>query len=112
MIEEIFQQIVRKFNEKAKCDEKIRGELAGIERRIQVELDNERTYIGMLRDCALTDFSPGKFEKPDLRIICSEKVLLQLWNKEIGPWKAIVTGKLKIVGSIEDKMRLRNLLGD
>ncbi|MGB9636059.1 MAG: hypothetical protein ACPL1Y_02270 [Thermoplasmata archaeon] len=46
-----------------------------------------------------------------MKIVCSEKVILDLWNKEIGPWKAIVTGKLKIVGTMEDKIRLRKLLG-
>lgn len=112
MIEEIFNQIIQKFNEKASIDPKIREELEGIERKIQIELDDGRIYTTLLKECKLTPLSKERFEKPDMRIISSENTIRQLWNREIGPWKALVTGKLKIIGTLEDKVRLRKLLED
>ncbi|MEM3395723.1 MAG: SCP2 sterol-binding domain-containing protein [Thermoplasmata archaeon] len=112
MIEEIFNQIIQKFNEKASKDAGIQEELEGIERKIQIELDDGRVYTTLLRDCKLTPLSKERFDNPDMRIISSEATIQQLWNREIGPWKAMVTGKLKIIGTLEDKVRLRKLLGD
>ncbi|MCX8173994.1 MAG: SCP2 sterol-binding domain-containing protein [Thermoplasmata archaeon] len=112
MIEQIFNQIIQKFNEKASRDARMRAELEGVERKIQIELDDGRIYSTLLKDCKLTQLSKGGVENPDLRIISSETTVKQLWNREIGPWKAMVTGKLKIIGSLEDKVRLRKLLGD
>lgn len=112
MIEEIFNQIIQKFNEKATADEHFREELEGVERKVQIELEDGRVYTTVLKECKLSPLSKERFEMPDIRIISNEKTILQLWNREIGPWKAIVTGKLKIVGSMEDKLRLRKLLGN
>ncbi|MEM4293710.1 MAG: SCP2 sterol-binding domain-containing protein [Thermoplasmata archaeon] len=112
MIEEIFNQIIQKFNEKASKDAKIREELDGVERRIQIELEDGSVYTTLLKDCKLSPLSKEPFEKPDLRIITTGATIKQLWKKEMGPWKAIVTGRLKIVGTLEDKVRLRKLLGD
>ncbi|MEM3512652.1 MAG: hypothetical protein QXH13_00590, partial [Thermoplasmata archaeon] len=72
MIEEIFNQIIQKFNEKASKDAGIQEELEGIERKIQIELDDGRVYTTLLRDCKLTPLSKERFDNPDMRIISSE----------------------------------------
>ncbi|MGB9636313.1 MAG: hypothetical protein ACPL1Y_03585, partial [Thermoplasmata archaeon] len=61
MIEEVFNQIVRKFNEKAEKDQNMRAELEGIERKLQIDLEDGRSYICTLKDCKLTPLSEGKF---------------------------------------------------
>lgn len=112
MIEDIFNQIIEKFNEKAARDTKLSEELAGVERKVQIELEDGRVYTTLLSNCRLSPLSKERYENPDIRIVTSEKTIIQLWNREIGPWKAIVTGKLRIFSSLEDKIRLRKLLGD
>ena len=109
-MEEILRELIDKFNKKALEDEKMRKELEGIKRTIQVEFKDGESYNFMIDNARILNFSKGAVANPDLKIISDTKTFDALMKREMGPMKALATGKLKIEGSLEDKLRLRKLL--
>ncbi len=109
-IEEVLGDLIARFNRKASEDEKLRTELEGMTRRIEVEMRDGETYHFLLENSQLVNFSKGKTNEADVRIISDTKSFEALINREMGPMKALVTGKVKIEASLEDKLRLRKLL--
>ncbi|MFQ5910351.1 MAG: SCP2 sterol-binding domain-containing protein [Thermoplasmata archaeon] len=98
---------IKKFNEKAKSDEKLRKQLEGITRRIQVEVADGKDYNFVLDDLHISDLREGKIESPEVAICASKETFTALLRKEMGPMKAIATRKLRIKASLDDVFRLR-----
>ena len=109
-IEQVLKDLIEKFNGKAAEDEKLQRELENVTRKIMVEMKDGETYSFILKDKQLTDFSKGKIEAPDIRIVSDTKSFDALIKREMGPMRALATGKVKIEASLEDKLRFRKLL--
>ncbi|HEV2167277.1 MAG TPA: SCP2 sterol-binding domain-containing protein [Thermoplasmata archaeon] len=110
MIEDALRQLVERFNRKADRTPSIQEELAGVSRSITLKLAQGPSYTIDLRDGHLTNLRPGANGGADLTIATDAATFEGLLAKEIGPMKALVTRKLTIEGSLEDKLLFRKLL--
>lgn len=101
------EKLVTKFNQKAETDDKLRNDLAGIERKVMLDLGNGTQFNFLLKDAHVDGINDGPIDSPDITIITDEGTLDSLIKREIGPMKAIALRKLKVKASIEDMLRLR-----
>jgi putative sterol carrier protein len=110
VIEETLAGLVERFNRHADHNPAVRAELQGFVRTIRIRLTDEGTYAVDLRAGQLTNLRSDGTGKADLTITTDRATFLGLVAKEIGPMKALVTRKLSIDGSLEDKLLFRKLL--
>jgi putative sterol carrier protein len=105
---DILNEQMKKFNDRIETDTKLKQEMEGIERTIQIEITDGSTYYTSLKNNHANDLQEGSIENPDIVISSDEATIKGLLNKEISPIKAfLVTKQLKIKASLEDKLRLR-----
>lgn len=110
MIDETLAGIVDRFNRHAERNPGVSEELKGVHRTIAIRLDDGRGYSVELKDGRLQNLTPRAPERADVTIRTDEATFLGLARKEIGPMKALVTRKLTIDGSLDDKLLFRKLL--
>jgi putative sterol carrier protein len=110
MIEETLAGLVERFNRHSERNPAVRAELEGFERTIRIHLTDEGTYAVDLRGGRLTNLRTDGTEKADLTVTTDRATFLGLVSKEIGPMKALVTRRLAIDGTLEDKLLFRKLL--
>jgi putative sterol carrier protein len=110
MIEETLAGLVERFNRHTEQNPAVRSELQGLERTIAIRLTDEGQYAVDLRGGRLTDLRSGHPARADVTITTDRATFLGLIRKEIGPMKALVTRKLTIDGSLEDKLLFRKLI--
>jgi putative sterol carrier protein len=110
MIEEALRSLVDRFNRRADRTPAVREELAGLSRSIALRLTDGTSYTIDLRESHLTNLRPGVEGHADVTITTDPATFQGLITKEIGPMKALVTRKLTIEGSLEDKLLFRKLL--
>ena len=109
-VEETLTSLVERFNRHVERTPGVAEELHGVERTIAIRLSDAGSYAVDLVRGRLTNLRTGAPESADLKISTDEKTFLALVHKDIGPMKALVTRKLSIDGSLEDKLLLRRLL--
>ena len=102
--------LVDRFNEKAATTPKVAEELRGLERTVAVRLSDGATYAVDLRNGRLENLRTPAPTKTDVSIFTDTATFRGLVAKEVGPMKALVTGRLKLEGSLEDKLLFRRLL--
>jgi putative sterol carrier protein len=110
MIEETLAALVDRFNRHAEKNPGVAEELKGLERSIRIRLTDEKTYALDLKDGRLSNLRTSGNGKADLVVTTDQATFFGLIHKEIGPMKALVTRKLAIEGSLEDKLLFRKLL--
>lgn len=110
MIEETLAGLVDRFNRHTARNPGIKSELNGLHRTIAIRLTDAGQYAVELKDGELTSLRTGPTGHADVTITTDQATFLGLIRKEIGPMKALVTRKLKIDGSLEDKLLFRRLL--
>ncbi|MGP8072766.1 MAG: SCP2 sterol-binding domain-containing protein [Thermoplasmata archaeon] len=108
--EETLASLVDRFNRHAQKNPATAEELAGMERTIVVNLTDEGSYAVDLHEGRLTNLRTGAPTRSDVKITTDSATFRGLVAKEIGPMKALVTRKLSIDGSLEDKLLFRKLL--
>jgi len=109
-IEETLASLVDRFNRHAERTPAMAEELAGVSRTIQIRLTDAGTYAVDLLEGRLKNLRSGAAAGADVRITTDVGTFEGLVSKEIGPMKALVTRKLSIEGSLEDKLLFRKLL--
>jgi len=109
-VEESLTSVVDRFNRHVARTPATAEELQGIERTIQVRLTDDGSYAVDLKDGHLQNLRSGRAAKADLTVTTDSATFDGLVKKEIGPMKAIVTRRLSIEGSLEDKLLFRKLL--
>ncbi|MCI4368939.1 MAG: SCP2 sterol-binding domain-containing protein [Thermoplasmata archaeon] len=109
-IEETLASLVDRFNRHAGDNPGVREELEGIRRTIVIHLTDERSYAVDLKEGRLTNLRTGSKDRADVTITTDSATFDGLVKKELGPMKALVTRKLTIDGSLEDKLLFRKLL--
>jgi putative sterol carrier protein len=107
-VKELLQQTIDKFNQKADSDPKLRKELEGVEKRVNVDLESEK-YQFQMKDCHAGNFKEGLQENADITILSDPQTVEDLINGKMKVMKAWATKKIRIKGSLEDVMRLRKL---
>ncbi len=109
-VEETLAALVDRFNRHADRTPAVKEELNGLERTIQIRLKDEGTYAVDLVHGRLANLRTTAPARADLTITTDVATFHGLVKKEIGPMKALVTRKLAIDGSLEDKLLFRKLL--
>ena len=109
-VEELLASLVDRFNRHAERNPAVAEELDGIERTIQIRLTDGATYAVDLVKGRLANLRTGRVPRADVTITTDEATFHGLVRKEIGPMKALVTRRLAIDGSLEDKLLFRRLL--
>jgi len=110
VIEETLASLVDRFNRRAAHTPAVQAELSGLTRSIAIHFSDADHYLLDLKDGALSGLRVGNSATTDLTIRTDTATFLGLVRKEIGPMKALVTRKLLIDGSLEDKLLFRKLL--
>jgi putative sterol carrier protein len=103
-------EVVERFNRHAAAHSRISEELAGLERTVMVALSDGTVYSVDLREGRLTHLRAEPAPSADLVLRTDPATLEALLTKQMGPMKAIVTRRLVIDGSLEDKLLFRKLL--
>jgi putative sterol carrier protein len=109
-VEETLASLVDRFNRKAEQNPAMAEELDGVSRTIRIRLTDGGSYEVDLAEGRLRNLRTGADGKADVTITTDTATFDGLVRKEIGPMKALVTRKLTIDGSLEDKLRFRKLL--
>jgi putative sterol carrier protein len=109
-VEETLASLVDRFNRKAEATPAMSEELGGLKRTIRIHLTDEGDYAVDLRQGRLTNLRTGSAGSADVTITTDVTTFHGLVKKDIGPMKAIVTRRLSIDGSLEDKLLFRKLL--
>lgn len=107
---ETLASAVDRFNRHAERTPAVGEELRGLERTLAVRLTDEGTYAFDLRESRLVNLRVGAPARADVTITTDLATFEGLVKKEIGPMKALVTRKLVVEGSLEDKLLFRKLL--
>ena len=109
MIEEDLVALVDRFNRHAQKNPAVHNEVKDLVRSIQVKFTDGECYHIELKDGMLSLPGGANGAKPEITITTDTKTFEGLIRKEIGPMKALVTRKLVIDASLEDKILLRRL---
>jgi putative sterol carrier protein len=105
---------LKEIEDRYKTNENVKKKLANYDEPIQITfLDTNRSILLLInkdqgieiKDNFTDENAPVKIE------FTSEKVMLDLYNKEVGAVKAYSTGKIKVVeGKIRNLMKLKSLM--
>jgi putative sterol carrier protein len=109
-VEETLASLVDRFNRRVERTPALADELRGLARTIAIRLGESGSYAVDLADGRLTNLRRGAPARADLSIATDLATFEGLVAKEIGPMKALVTRRLALDGSLEDKLLLRRLL--
>lgn len=109
-VEETLASLVERFNRRVERTPALAEELRGTARTIAIRLGEAGSYAVDLADGRLRNLRSGAPSRADLSIATDAATFEGLVAKEIGPMKALVTRRLAIDGSLEDKLLLRRLL--
>jgi len=104
---EMLEDLIRKFNEKAESDPGLRKEIGDLTKTVLIELKDGTKYHFTLKDRKVAGLLDGGVEHADITILTDADTLRQLILREMGPFKAYATGKIKLKGSLEDLARFR-----
>ena len=104
------QSLMDRFNRRAEKTPAMQEELRGIRRTIAVRLTDAGTFAADLADGRLQNLRAGPVTRADVTIVTDEATFRGLVAREIGPMKALVTRKLVLEGSLDDKLLFRRLL--
>jgi len=109
-VEESLASLVDRFNRHAERSPGMSEELDGLSRTIQIQLTDEGSYVVDLSKGRLRNLRTGSASHAHVRITTDVGTFNALVRKDIGPMKALVTRRLAIEGSLEDKLLFRKLL--
>lgn len=104
---ELLEGFIRSFNAKIAGDADLRTELGNLTRTVLIELKDGTKYHFSLKDQAIAGLLDGGVDQPDITISTDAETLKALIRRELGPFKAYATGKIRLRGSLEDLARLR-----
>lgn len=110
MIEETLASLVDRFNRHAEKNPAVAEELKGVQRVIAIRISDGDSFALDLKDGRLGGLRRDPPAKADVTVRTDAATFLALVRKEIGPMKALVTRKLVIDGSLDDKLLFRKLL--
>jgi putative sterol carrier protein len=104
---EMLEDLLRKFNSKVASDPGLRAELRELTKTVLIELKDGAKYHFTLKDEHVAGLLDGGTDQADITISTDAETLKALIRREVGPFKAYATGKLRLKGSLEDLARFR-----
>jgi putative sterol carrier protein len=104
---EMLEDLIRKFNSKVASDPALRAELRDLTKTVLIELKDGSKYHFTLKDEQVAGLLDGGTDQADITISTDAETLKALIRREVGPFKAYATGKIRLKGSLEDLARFR-----
>lgn len=104
---ELLEEVIRKFNAKSGSDPALQAELGDVSKTVLIELKDGVKYHFTVRDKQISGLMDGGVDPADITISTDAETLRALILREMGPFKAYATGKIRLKGSLEDLTRLR-----
>ncbi len=104
---EMLEDLITKFNARVASDPALRAEIGDLRKTVLIELKDGTKYHFVLADRKVAALQDGGVDGADITIITDAVTLRALILREIGPFKAYATGKIKLKGSLEDLARFR-----
>jgi putative sterol carrier protein len=103
----MLEELISKFNAKVATDPVLRGEIGDLTKTVLIELKDGTKYHFVLKDERVAALLDGGVDHADITITTDAETLGALIRREVGPFKAYATGKLRLKGSLEDLARFR-----
>lgn len=103
----MLEDLIAKFNAKAASDPALRTELGDLRKTVLIDLKDGTKYHFTLQDQKVAGLLDGGVDQADITISTDAETLRALILREIGPFKAYASGKIKLKGSLEDIARVR-----
>lgn len=107
MVRELLEQLVEKFNERSRSDEKFRKELEGLRRSIQLHFEDGRSYHFFLENTQVDQVHEGSLEEADITIRTDEETFRGILSGDIHPMRAYATKRIKFKASLQDMLTMR-----
>lgn len=104
---ELLEGLIRTFNAKAAADPGLRAELGDLTKTVLIELKDGTKFHFTFKDQKVAALLDGGVDHADITISTDADTLTALIRREMGPFKAYATGKIRLKGSLEDLARFR-----
>ena len=108
-MEDILEDIIDRANRKLSSDEELRSRTQGLERTIKVSVRGGSDYYLLFKDSRVEVCEPEG--DPDIVLEADEETYRSLVSGDLSPFKAYMTGKLRVRASMEDMMLAQSLTG-
>ncbi len=106
-MKDLLEGVIAKFNAKVDSDPALSEEIGDMQKTVLIELKDGTKWHFTLKDRHVAGLLDGGVDKADITLITDAETLRGLLLREIGPFKAYATGKLKFKGSLDDLARFR-----
>ena len=104
---DLLEALITKFNAKVDADPTLSAEIGDLQKTVLIELSDGTKWHFTLKDRHVAGLLDGGVEHADIALLTDADTLRGLLLREIGPFKAYATGKLKFKGSLDDLLRFR-----
>lgn len=109
--EQVFQRIHDAYAEKYPHNEKLRKAVKGKTRKILIHMTDGPSAAYVLENDKLHRVEPAGLGKPDIKIESTGHDLIALFNKELKPFDAFLTKRIKVHASMGDLLLAKSFLG-
>ena len=106
-MKDLLEALIAKFNAKVDADPALSAEIGDLQKTVLIELSNGAKWHFTLKDRHVAGLLDGGVDRADITLLTDEATLRGLLLREIGPFKAYATGKLKFKGSVDDLLQFR-----
>jgi len=110
-VEECVKRMEEGFWRRYHASADLRAKLAGKERIIQLALTDGHGYWFHILDGKLAEVQHGIHPKPDATVHVSKHDLLAVFNGELKPMQAYLTGRVRVKASFSDMLFAKSLIG-
>jgi len=110
-VEECVKRMEEGFWRRYHANPDLRAKLAGKERVIQLSLTDGHGYYFHIIDGKLAQTQHGMHAKPDAVVTVSKHDLLAVFNGELKPMQAYLTGRVRLKASFGDMLFAKSLIG-
>ena len=104
---DLLEGVIAKFNAKVDSDPGLSEEIGDLQKTVLIELKDGTKWHFTLKDRHVAGLLDGGVDHPDITLITDVETLRALILREMGPFKAYATGKLRFKGSLDDLARFR-----
>lgn len=110
-VEECVKRMEEGFWNRYNTNPDLRAKLAGKERVIQLALTDGHGYWFHIKEGKLAEVQHGIHPRPDATVSVSKHDLVALFNKEIAPMQAYMSGRVRVKAGLTDMLFAKSLLG-
>lgn len=110
-VEECVKKMEEAFWRRYNAKPELREKLAGKERIIQLALTDGHGHWFHIKDGKLAEVQHGLHPEPHATVSVSKHDLLAVFNGELKPMQAYLTGRVRVKASFADMLFAKSLIG-